>query len=80
MIIWVQVDEVQDYDEDQITLVIPDLSNFVVWVPMILGTPMISCHECDKGNRDRHPGDALGKRPGGLSFGSLMSYNHSGRQ
>ena len=29
VIIWVQVDRVQGYDEDQIALVIPDISNFV---------------------------------------------------
>ena len=29
IIIWVQLDRVQGYDEDQIALVIPDLSNFV---------------------------------------------------
>ena len=28
IIMWVQVDKVQGYDEDQITLVIPDLPNF----------------------------------------------------
>ena len=28
IVIWVQVDGVQAYDEDQIALVIPDLSNF----------------------------------------------------
>ena len=39
----VQVDGVQCYDEDQIALVILDLSNFMAWVPVILGTPMISC-------------------------------------
>ena len=43
ILIWVQVDGVQGYDEDQIALVIPDLSNFVAWVPMILGTLMITC-------------------------------------
>ena len=43
VIIWVQVDRVQGYDEDQIALVIPDLSNFAAWVPVILGTPIISC-------------------------------------
>ena len=42
IIIWVQVDGVQGYDEDQIALVIPDLLNFVVWVPVILGTHTIS--------------------------------------
>ena len=42
VIIWVQVDGVQGYDEDQVALVIPDLSNFVAWIPVILGTPTIS--------------------------------------
>ena len=41
IIIWIQVDRVQGYNEDQITLVIPDLSNFMAWVPMILETPTI---------------------------------------
>ena len=40
--IWVQVDGVQGYDEDQITLVIPDISNLTARVPVILGTPTIS--------------------------------------
>ena len=43
IIIQVQVVGVQGYDEDQIALVILDLSSFMVWVPMILGTPTISC-------------------------------------
>ena len=38
----VQVDGVQGYDEDQIALVIPDLSNFAVQIPVIFGTPTIS--------------------------------------
>ena len=42
IIIQVQVDGVQGYDEDQIALVIPDLSNFVAHIPVILGTPTIS--------------------------------------
>ena len=42
VIIWIQVDGVQGYDEDQIALVISDLSNFVALVPIILGTLMIS--------------------------------------
>ena len=37
------MDRVQGYDEDRITLVIPDLSHFAVQVPVILGTPTISC-------------------------------------
>ena len=41
-IIQVQVDGVWDYNEDQIALVIPDVSNFAARVPIILGTPTIS--------------------------------------
>ena len=43
MIIWVQLDGVQGYDEDQIALVIQDWSDFAVQVPVILGTLTISC-------------------------------------
>ena len=43
IVIWVQVDGVQGYDEDQIALVILDISNFAARVPVILGTPTISC-------------------------------------
>ena len=42
-VIWVQVVRVQGYDTDQIALVIPDLSNFAARIPVILGTPNISC-------------------------------------
>ena len=41
VVIRVQVDGVQGYDEDQIALIILDFSNFVVRVPVILGTPTI---------------------------------------
>ena len=41
IIIQVQVDGVQGYDEDQIALIIADFSNFAVRVPVILGTPTI---------------------------------------
>ena len=41
IMIQVQVDRVQGYDKDQIALVIPDLSNFVAQIPVILGTPTI---------------------------------------
>ena len=43
IVVWVQVHGVQGYVEDQIALVILDLSNLAVWVPIILGTPTISC-------------------------------------
>ena len=42
IIIRVELDGVQGYDEDQIAMVIPDLSNFVDQIPVILGTPTIS--------------------------------------
>ena len=42
VIVWVHVDRVQGYDEDQIALVIPNKSKFAEWVPIILGTPTIS--------------------------------------
>ena len=42
IIVWVQVDGVQGYDEDQIALVVPDELKFVKWIPVILGTPTIS--------------------------------------
>ena len=41
IVIWVQVDGVWGYDEDQIALVIPDFSNFATRVPVILGMPTI---------------------------------------
>ena len=41
VVIWVQVDRVWGYDEDQIALIIPDFSNFTTRVPVILGTPTI---------------------------------------
>ena len=43
VMIWVQVDGVRHYDEDQIALVIPDFSNFATRVPIILGMPTIGC-------------------------------------
>ena len=42
VIVWVQVDGVQAYDEDQIALVVPGELKFAEWVPIILGTPTIS--------------------------------------
>ena len=43
VIVQVQLDGVQGYDEDQIALVVPDESNFGEQIPIILGTPTISC-------------------------------------
>ena len=43
VIVWVQVDGVQGYDEDQIVLVVPKESKCAEWIPVILGTPTISC-------------------------------------
>ena len=36
------MDGVQGYDEDQISLVIPDELKLAEWIPVILGTPTIS--------------------------------------
>ena len=41
VVIQVQVDGVQGYNEDQIALILPDFSNFAMQVPIILGTPTI---------------------------------------
>ena len=41
IIIQAQVDGVQGYDEYEIAFIVLDLSNFMVWVPVILGTPTI---------------------------------------
>ena len=41
VVIRVQVDRVQGYNEDQTALVILDFSNFMTRVPVILGTPTI---------------------------------------
>ena len=41
IVIWVQVDRVQGYNEDQIALTILDFSNFAMTVPVILGTPTV---------------------------------------
>ena len=41
VVILVQVDRVQGYDEDQIALIILDFSNFATRVLIILGTPTI---------------------------------------
>ena len=41
VVIQVQVDGVWGYDKDQISLIIPDHSNFATRVPIILGTPTI---------------------------------------
>ena len=38
IVIWVQVDGVQGYDEDQIALIVPDFSNFAMRMSVILGT------------------------------------------
>ena len=76
MVIQVQVDAVQGYDEDQIALVIPDLSDFQVQVPVILGTPMIS-HIIKKIKEKEI--DALGKHLSGPSPVSMKGCSHGGR-
>ena len=69
------MDGVQGYDEDQIALVILDLSNFPAWVPVVLGSPMISCIINMIKEKEI---DALGKCPGGLPPVSLTGYTTIG--
>ena len=65
IVIQVQVDGVQGYDEDQMALVIPDVSNFAAKVPVILGIPTISCIVNVMKEKEI---DALGKCQGGPSL------------
>ena len=58
----------------------PGLVKFCGMGPHHSGNPYDKpCNKHDKGERDRCPGDALGKCPCGLTFSSSMSYSHSGR-
>ena len=65
VVIWVLVDGVQDYNKDQIALVIPDLCNFAVRIPVIFGIPTIS-HIVNVIKEKEI--DALGKCQGGSSL------------
>ena len=73
IIIWVQVDRVQGYDEDQIALVIPDLSNFAAQIPVILGSPIIS--QVVNVMKEAEI-DALGKCQGGSSLIGMQNEGH----
>ena len=66
----------QGYDEDQIALVIPDLSDFVVQVPVILGTLMIS--RVINVIKEKEI-DALGKHLSSPSPVSMKGCSHDGR-
>ena len=68
VIVRVQVDGVQGYDEDQIALVILDTSNFAARVPVILGTTTINCVVNVMKEKEI---DALGKCQGGPSLISM---------
>ena len=70
------MDGVQGYNEDKLALVVPDLSNFVERIPIILGTPTISCIINVMKEREI---DALGKCQGGLSLVSMKGCNHNSR-
>ena len=62
VVIWVQVDGVWGYNEDQIALVMPDLSNFATRVPVILGTPHYwPSRQCNERDGDGCLSDAMGK-------------------
>ena len=74
IIVWVQVDRVQGYNEDQITLVVPDESKFAEQVPIMVGIPTIS-HVMNV-MKEREI-DALGKCHGGTSIILASSHSHS---
>ena len=76
VIVKVQVDGVQGYNEDQIALVVLDLSNFMERIPIILGTPTISHIVNVMKEREI---DALGKCQGCLSLVSMEGCSHNGR-
>ena len=62
VVIRVQVDGVQDYDEDQIALLILDFSKFEARVPIIHWMPTIGrVVNVIRGSRDGCLGNAMGK-------------------
>ena len=72
VVIWVQVDGVWGYNEDQIALIILDFSNFATRVPIILGTSTIGqVIKCDERDRDGCLGNAMGKCKGSTPLSSL---------
>ena len=77
VIVWVQVDGVQGYDEDQIALVIPDKSKFMEQVPLFWEPHYKLCHECHEGEANRCPANAMGKCQGGTSIIHVLSCCHS---
>ena len=81
IIVKVQVNGVQGYNEDQIALVVPDLLNFMERIPIILGTPHYKlCCKCHERDGDRCLGDTLGECQGGPSLVSMKGCSHNGRQ
>ena len=79
IVIQVQVDGVQGYDEDQIALVIPDLSNFTAQVPISLRTPTISCTVNVIKEREMDTLVTPWVNAWVAFLLSLTSYSHSGR-
>ena len=62
VVIWVQVDRVRCYDEDQIALVILDFSNFCNKSPHYpRNTHHWLCTQCNERGRDGCLGNAMGK-------------------
>ena len=80
VIVWDQVEGVQGYNEDQIALVVLDLSNFAAWGSHHPGNPYYKLHhECHEREGDRCLGNTLGKCPGGPPLVSVKGCSHSGR-
>ena len=79
VMIQVQVDRVQGYEEDQIALVILDLSNFVAQIPVILGMPTISQVVNMMKEAEGCLGNALGECQGSASPISVQDDAHGSR-
>ena len=62
------MDVVQGYDEDQIALVVLDVSKFAEQIPVILGTPTISHIVNVRKEREIDALMILGKCQGGTSI------------
>ena len=79
VIVWVQVDKVQGYDEDQRALVVPDVLKFSKIDPCYFGNPHYKLYcKCYERERNRCIGNTLGKCKGGASIVIMQSSSHSG--
>ena len=80
VIVKVQVDGVQGYNEDQLSLVVPYLLNFSRKDPHYLRDSHYQLHcKCHEREGDRCLGSALGECQGGPSLVSMKGCSHNSR-